>query len=191
VSVQATAPLEAGIVAAWGQRVAIPSDVWQEVVREAKVRVDLFGTALGGFTRPEMLELTKRKLAEGCRFRLLLQSPYCDAAHSMAMQKNEAIDDKILASRARLRAFVRELSEPERGLLQVRSYPSWMSISVFRGDDDLLVTHFLPWVIVDTSPTLRVRNEEDGVFQSYAKAIDGMWLHADPLDLSAELDLPG
>jgi hypothetical protein len=191
MTVQPVSAADAGIVAAWGQRVAIPADVWQEVVGEAKTEVDLFGTALGGFTRPAMLDLARRKLAEGCRFRLLLQSPYCDAAHSMAMQKDEAIDDKILASRSRLREFVAGLSPQERGLFHVRSYPSWMSISVFRGDDDLLVTHFLPWVIVDISPTLRVRNGENGVFRSYAKAIDGMWLHSDPLDLDVETDLPG
>lgn len=175
---------EAGIIAAWGQRVTIPGAVWEEMIRQASTSVDLFGTALGGFTQPKMLSLVKQKLSEGCTFRLLMQSPYCDAAHSMAMQKHEAIDDKILASQERLREFVGTLSANERVNVHVRTYPSWMSISVFRGDDQMLVTHFLPWVIVDTSPTLRIHNVDGGVFESYDRAVDGMWLHSDPLDLT-------
>jgi hypothetical protein len=190
MTVQEFTPSQAGIVAAWGQRVTIPPDAWQQVIRGAKTRVDLFGTALGGFTRPAMLELARQKLADGCQFRLLLQSPYSDAAHSMAMQKNEAIDDKILASRVRLREFVQSLTAAERGLLQVRSYPSWMSVMIFRGDDELLVTHFLPWLIVDTSPTLHIRAGDGGVFSSYSTSIQRMWLHADPLDLTADGELP-
>lgn len=169
-----------GIAGAWASRVTIPPTVWQETIAGANDDVCLLGTALGGYSNDEvMLDLTRDKLAAGCRFRLVLQSPYSDAANVMAMQKNEPIDDKITASLERLAKFRAGLRVDDSARFEVATYPSWMGFAMFRGDNRALVTAILPWVIVDVSPTLDLVKGENGIFDSYVRSFEGIWKHAD------------
>ncbi len=174
------ARFDPGLVAVWNSRVSIPGDVWQTIVKNTKKDLSLLGTAMGGFTKSaEMLNLIRLKLAEGCQFRIVLQNPNCDAANIMAIQKKEPINDKIYASIERIRDFITTLENGVKNNFEVRFYSSWMGNSIFRGDDEIMVTNIMPWVIVDTSPTFYFKNVEGSIFQAYSDSFDGIWAHSE------------
>lgn len=175
--------IDPGLVGMWSRRVEIPHDIWKRTIQDANREVSLMATALGGFSKDAaMLQVAREKLEAGCRFRIVLQSPNCDAAYIMAMQKHDPIDDKIYASLERFNAFRNSLSETARKNFQMRYYSSWMGSSIFRGDDVMLVTPFIPWVIVDTSTTYMIRRVADSsLFDSYLQGFEGIWKHSEPI----------
>ncbi|MEU5048285.1 XRE family transcriptional regulator [Streptomyces sp. NPDC021096] len=172
------------IVQSYPYRSACPSTVWGDLISSATE--ELF---FGGYTSyflwthvPDLPGVLRRKAAQGCRVRFLIGNP--DGA---VTRQREEIEDVALAVSTRIRATLEQLTrmgEMER--LEARfSAPAdatnHVSLSVFRCDDEALVTPHLARQVGHDSPLLHLRRHGDrGLFSRFAAHAEELWSRGTP-----------
>ncbi|MFF0271970.1 XRE family transcriptional regulator [Streptomyces sp. NPDC004330] len=173
------------IVRTYPYRSACPSTVWAELTAAAEGEL-LFA----GYTNyflwtqiPAFAGLIRRKAESGCRVRFLLGDP--DGA---VTRQREVIEDVPLSVSTRIRITLDELARigPVEGV-QARfsaaeDAVNHVSLSVFRFDEQALVTPHLARLVGHDSPLLHLRrHEEGGMFDRFAEHAEELWERAVPV----------
>ncbi|MEU1779754.1 MULTISPECIES: XRE family transcriptional regulator [Streptomyces] len=167
------------IVRSYPYRSACPSTVWGELISGATD--DLF---FGGYTSyflwshvPALPDVLRRKAAKGCRVRFLIGDP-----EGTVTTQREGIEDVAMAVSTRVRTTMEQLARmgPTEGLEARFSAPAdatnHISLSVFRFDDEALVTPHLATRVGHDSPLLHLRRRgEQGMFQRFAEHAEELW----------------
>ncbi|MEV5242166.1 XRE family transcriptional regulator [Streptomyces cinnamoneus] len=167
------------IVQSYPYRSACPSTVWGDLIGEATE--ELF---FGGYTSyflwthvPDLPGVLRRKAAQGCRVRFLIGDP--DGA---VTRQREEIEDVAMTVSTRIRTTTEQLAGMgEVGGLEARfSAPAdatnHVSLSVFRFDDEALVTPHLARQVGHDSPLLHLRRHGDnGMFSRFVEHAEELW----------------
>ncbi|MFD7102539.1 phospholipase D-like domain-containing protein [Streptomyces celluloflavus] len=178
------------LVRSYPYRSACPSPVWDELIESAGT--DIF---LAGYTNyffwsqvPRFADTLRRKVESGCRVRFLLGDPGCEITH-----QRETIENVALSVSTRIQITLENLDRlgPLQGLETRFSAPldaaHHVSLSVFRFDDDALVTPHLARLVGHDSPLLHLhRRESGGMFDRFAEHIEELWEKAEPARVATE-----
>ncbi|MER8184867.1 XRE family transcriptional regulator [Kitasatospora sp. NPDC094015] len=172
------------IVRSYPYRSACPSSVWGELI--AGARRDLL---FAGYTnyflwleQPNLVETLRRKAAAGCRVRFLLGDPDGAVTH-----QREAVEDVALTVSTRIRITLEQLRRlaPVEGLEARFSTPedamNHVGLSVFRFDDNALVTPHLARLVGHDSPLLHLRGTgEGGMWSRFTDHAEELWERGTP-----------
>ncbi|AVH95861.1 DNA-binding protein [Streptomyces sp. WAC00288] len=167
------------LVRSYPFRSACPSTLWGELV-EATTK-DLF---LAGWTNyffwtqiPQFADVIRRKADAGCRVRFLIGDPDGDVT-----RQRETIEDVALSVSTRIRITLEHLDRlgDVPGIEARFSDPidgaNHVSLSVFRFDNDALVTPHLARLVGHDSPLLHLRRHGDGgMFDRFAEHAEELW----------------
>jgi hypothetical protein len=173
------------LVHSYPYRSACPSTVWTELV-EGAAKDLLFA----GYTNyffwtqvPRFAETIRRRAEAGCRVRFLLGDPAGEVT-----RQREAIEDVALSVSTRIRISVEHLdrigavSGLEVRYSSAEDAVNHVSLSVFRFDQDALVTPHLARLVGHDSPLLHLRRHIDGgMFDRFAEHAEELWGRAVPV----------
>lgn len=167
------------LVMSYPYRSSAPSTIFGELVSKSRSDVILSGyTNYFFFTQvPDFPGILRRKSREGCRVRFLLGDP-----HSEVTRNREIVEAAALTVSTRINITLENLAAlgPLEGLEARMSAPedavNHISLSVFRGDSDALVTPHLARVIGHDSPMFHLRRRTDGgMFDRFRDHAEELW----------------
>lgn len=170
------------ILYSYPYRSACPSTVWGELTEGATE--ELF---FSGYTNyflwtqvPDFPGILRRKKQEGCRIRFLLGDPGGEVT-----RQREVIEDVALTVSTRIRITLESLAKLE-GIEARFSSPedavNHVSLSVFRFDDEALVTPHLARLVGHDSPLLHLRSMgEGGMFSRFSDHAEELWSRGVPI----------
>jgi len=173
------------ILHSYPYRSACPSNVWGELIDGASE--ELF---FAGYTNyflwtqvPDFIGTLRRKAREGCRVRFLLGDP-----NGEVTGQREEIEGVALTVSTRINMTLESLSKVGDlpGLEARYSSPqdamNHVSLSVFRFDNEALVTPHLARLVGHDSPMLHLRRMgEAGMFSRFAEHTEELWERAVPI----------
>ncbi|WFB08109.1 XRE family transcriptional regulator [Streptomyces sp. LX-29] len=173
------------VLRSYPYRSACPSTAWADLIDNATREL-----YFGGYTSyflwtqvPALPETLRRKADSGCRIRFLLGDP--DGA---VTRQREEIEDVALAVSTRIRTTLEQLARIEDvdGVEARFSAPAdainHVSLSVFRFDDEALVTPHLARLAGHDSPLIHLRRHGDGgVFSRFVEHGEELWSRGVPM----------
>lgn len=167
------------IVSVYPYRSACPSSVWAQLIDDAKKEIFFAGyTNYFVFLEQPAFHLTlRRKIEEGVRIRFLLGDPEGEVT-----RQREVIEDVALSVSTRIRITLENLTKAGamEGLEARYSAPedavNHVSLSVFRFDEDALVTPHLARLVGHDSPMMHLRRrDQNGMFDRFAEHAEELW----------------
>lgn len=174
----------AEIVNAYAHRADVPTELWWRLFCEANAHVDLVGYAL--LHLPEnhsrLVDLLRGKAAAGCVIRIAVADP--DSANVARRDEEEQLGGTL---GGRIRTSLHYLDPLcECAGVELRYHDTPMYNSVFRFDDDMLVTPHVYGRPGRLSPLLHLRRrQEDGIFDNYLTHLEDVWTSAVPIPAPA------
>ncbi|MFF5008034.1 XRE family transcriptional regulator [Streptomyces phaeochromogenes] len=173
------------IVQSYPYRSACPNTVWAELIEGAAREIYLSGYTNYFFwtSVPTFPETLRRKIESGCRVRFLLGDPEGEVT-----RQREVIEDTALTVSTRVRMTLEALDRlgPLEGMEARFSAPddavNHVSLSVFRFDDQAMVTPHLARLVGHDSPLLHLRRQGDGgMFSRFAEHAEELWSRGVPV----------
>ncbi|UGQ15612.1 XRE family transcriptional regulator [Yinghuangia sp. ASG 101] len=172
------------LVHSYPYRSACPSTVWSELIEAASEEMFLAGyTNYFFWTQvPHFADTIRRKAESGCRVRFLLGAPDGDVT-----RQREEIENVALSVSTRIRITLEHLERlGEIPNVETRfSAPldaiNHVSLSVFRFDNQALVTPHLARLVGHDSPLLHLRKHGVGeIFDRFVEHAEELWSRAVP-----------
>lgn len=164
------------VVHAYAARRDLARPEWQDIIRGRVEHIWLAGLAEQGYANdggvPGILE---RAAGEGCDIRVLLLDP--DYPLISGIDTDEGNPPGTLAARIRgsLHRFQR-MTARCAGRMQVRTSATPPTISIVRGDDQMLITPYARFLTGGDSPTLLLEATPDGqIFTQYEQHFNLVW----------------
>ncbi|MGP3685575.1 XRE family transcriptional regulator [Streptomyces sp. IBSNAI002] len=173
------------LVQSYRYRSSAPSTIWATLANEASREI-----LLGGYTNyffwtnvPDFGGLLRRKAEAGCRVRVLIGRPGSEVtrnrevveAAALTVPTRNRITLEHVAALGALEGFEARYSAPEDAVNHI-------SLSVFRFDDDALVTPHLARVIGHDSPMMHLRRQGDGgMFDRFRDHGEELWDRGEPV----------
>jgi transcriptional regulator with XRE-family HTH domain len=173
------------ILSTYPYRSACPTGVWAQLIGGAKKDVLLAGyTNYFLFTQLTAFPRTLRDLSDrGVRVRFLMGDP-----EGAVTRQREEIEDTAFTVSARIRITLEQLAKigALEGLEARFSAPedamNHVSLSVFRMDNDALVTPHLARLVGHDSPMMHLRRRgEGGMFDRFAEHAEELWERGRPV----------
>ena len=173
------------VLAVYPYRSACPTSVWGELI--GKTKKELF---LAGYTnyffwtqQPGFARTLKDLSSRGVRIRFLMGDPESEA--TVARERVEATSFTL---RARIQitlenlAKLGELPGLEARFCNPDDSVSHIALSVFRMDDDALVTPHLARLVGHDSPMMHLRKRmENGMFDRFTEHAEELWAAGRPV----------
>jgi hypothetical protein len=158
--------------------------VWWQLFCDAKAHVDLLGYAL--LHLPEnhsrLVDLLRGKAAAGCAIRIAVADP--DSANVARRDEEERLGGTLSARIRTSLHYLDPLCDCDGAELRYHDTP--MYNSVFRFDDDMLVTPHVYGRPGRLAPLLHLHcRQEDGIFANYLTHVEDVWAAAVPLPTPA------
>ncbi|MGW6054448.1 XRE family transcriptional regulator [Streptomyces sp. NPDC055189] len=172
------------LVQSYPYRSAAPSTVWSDLMGAASQ--DIF---FAGYTNyflwtqlPAFSDALRRKTEAGCRVRFLIGDPEGEVT-----RQREILEDVTLTVSTRVRMTLEALSRlgpldgMEARFSAPEDAPNHVALSVFRFDQDALVTPHLARLVGHDSPLLHLhRRSEGGMFDRFAEHAEELWSRGVP-----------
>lgn len=168
------------VVSVYPYRSAAPTSLWRSLITKASDELTFAGYT-NYFLWLEQANLggaLRRKAEQGCRVRFLLGEP--DSETTRARERDE---DVPLTLSIRIRVTLAELEKiKDTKGIQARFSSGHTHLSVFRFDDDMIVTPLLTHRIGHDAPMLHLRrSQDDGMFDRFAAHTDELWTQGRPV----------
>ncbi|MFJ6295358.1 helix-turn-helix domain-containing protein [Streptomyces griseoviridis] len=167
-------------------RSAAPSALWADLTDSASGDILLAGYT-GYFLWsqvPRFSEVLSSKVKAGCRVRFLIGDPEGEVT-----RQREVIEATALSVSTRIRITLEHVAPllPLDGLEARYSAPedavNHVSLSVFRFDEEALVTPHLARLVGHDSPLLHLRRHgEGGMFDRFAEHAEELWSRGLPIE---------
>jgi DNA-binding transcriptional regulator YiaG len=163
-------------VATYAGRGLITRQQWNDIIRDSREHLWLYGMAELGYAEDdETPGIVADAAAAGCAIRVLLLDP----AHGgiPGIDAAEGSPAGTLAARigSAMARFTR-MRQACGGAMEVRAYDAHPTVSVIRGDNDMLITPYLRYFAGNNSPTLGITAASaPRMFGRYARHFAGMW----------------
>lgn len=173
------------IVQSYPYRSACPSTLWADLVAEADDELFFAGyTSYFLWTQvPAFAQTLRRKAESGCRVRFLLGDP-----NGAVTRQREEIEDVTLTVSTRISMTLEQLDRmgPVEGVearfSAAADAVNHISLSVFRFDDQALVTPHLARLVGHDSPLMHLRRRADGgMFSRFAEHAEELWAGGVPV----------
>lgn len=165
------------IVAAYPYRSDCPRSVWRRLIMDAESEL-----VFAGYTsyflwleQPNLRATLRRKAEAGCRVRFLVGDP-----DSEVTRRREQAEDVPLTVGTRIKVTLDELGKL-RDVVEARFSDEHVALSVFRGDNEMIVCQHLARAVGHDSPTQHLRRRQaDGLFDRFAGHAEVLWESARP-----------
>ncbi|MFI8091378.1 helix-turn-helix domain-containing protein [Streptomyces sp. NPDC086080] len=173
------------IIHSYPYRSSCPSTVWAGLVEKSTSDI-LFAGYTNYFLwidQPAFVSTLREKLDSGCRVRFLLGD-----LNGEVTRNREQIEDVALTVSTRIRITLEHLSKLgaheglEARFSAASDATSHVSLSVFRFDEEALVTPHLARLVGHDSPLLHLRKFGDtGMFSRFADHAEELWSRGVPI----------
>lgn len=169
----------AELIAIWPVRSVVPIGTWLDVFSRANERIDVLVYA--GFwlsEDPSIRRLLREKSDKGVSLRMLLGDPRSDAVRRRGAE--EGIGDAIAAKIENVLHNYREVIDSPNATF--RLHDTTLYTSIYRGDDDMLVSTHIYGQPGHMTPLLHLRRVPGAdLFANYAESFERIWAEASPL----------
>jgi hypothetical protein len=172
------------IVAAFAHRADASPSRWWNLLEGAGSQIDFLGYAMLHLPEqhPDLMELLQDKAGAGCSIRIALVDPVSDEARRRDLE--EGLDDGLIARIRTSTKYFGELAGFENITMRLHSTP--MYNSVFRFDDQMLVTPHIFAIPGSKAPMLHLRRlRQGGIFEGFVEHFEGIWATAKLLEQAA------
>ncbi|MFF0138564.1 XRE family transcriptional regulator [Streptomyces sp. NPDC005227] len=166
------------VVEVFPYRSAVPASLWRTLITRAEERLDFAGYTnyFLWLEQARFGTVLRRKAERGARVRFLVGDP--DSEVTRARERDE---DVPLTLSTRIRVTLAELAKLD-GAVDARFSDGHAYLSVFRFDQDMIVTPLLTHSVGHDAPTLHLRrHQNDGMFDRFAAHVDELWTRGRPL----------
>jgi len=166
------------IVRAWARRSDCPPEYWWKLIVDAKQHVDILGYAVLFLTEnhPDLTSVLGELMKNGGSVRIVIADPSGQAARDRDTE--EGLDGLLLARIQSSIKYLRPIVEAGASLY-FQNAP--MYSSVFRFDDDMLVTPHLFGIPGKMAPLFHFRRiGSGGIFDQYVTHFEGLLARATP-----------
>lgn len=161
-------------------RSACPSSLWRSLISKAERELTFAGYT-NYFLWLEQARFgttLRRKASAGCRVRFLVGDPDSDVTRA-----REQEEDVALSLSTRIRVTLAELEKLKGHDVAARFSSGHAYLSVFRFDDDMIVTPLLTHSVGHDAPTLHLRrHQDDGMFDRFASHVEELWARGRPVE---------
>lgn len=162
-------------------RSAAPSALWRSLITKAQRELTFAGYT-NYFLWLEQANLAgalRRKVQQGCRVRFLLGDPNSDVTR--AREEEESVP-LTLSTRIAVTLAELEKLRPLAGGIEARYETGHVNLSVFRFDDEMIVTPILARHVGHDSPMFHIRRSQaDGMFDRFAAHTEELWSRGRPV----------
>jgi DNA-binding transcriptional regulator YiaG len=160
----------------YADRGVVSREQWNGIISGSADQVWLYGMAEFGYATDDAVpEILMKATARGCRARVLLLDP--DYSGIEQIDRDEGSPAGTLATRTR--AALARFQQMRRACgerMQVRTYRASPTVSVVRGDSQMLVTPYLRFFIGSNSPTFEIWAETaPKMFSRYERHFEDTW----------------
>ncbi|MFB7461728.1 DUF5919 domain-containing protein [Streptomyces sp. NPDC056188] len=156
-----------------------PASLWRSLITKARRELTFAGYT-NYFLWLEQAQfggVLRRKAAQGCRVRFLVGNP--DGELTRAREGDEGV---ALTLSTRIRVTLSELERIRGQGVGARFSDGHAHLSVFRFDDDMIVTPLLTHSVGHDAPTLHLRrHQDDGMFDRFAAHVEELWNRGAPV----------
>jgi lambda repressor-like predicted transcriptional regulator len=163
------------ILAAYAHRADVPSHVWHDLFDQAKTQIDLLAYAMLFLpeANPRLVDQLKEKAAAGCAVRIAIADP-----DSQAVANRDQEEGLGGALPSRIRYTLHYLADvTDHDGISLRLHATPMYNSVFRFDDEMLVTPHLYAQPGYASPVLHLRHiSTQGIFDNFSLHFERVWV---------------
>jgi len=161
------------LVSVYPKRSAVPQDLWLRLLNRDAEQIEMLVYA--GLFLPEMqadlASILAAKTEQGARVRLLFVDPECDAVHRRGDE--EGIGDALAG---RVRNTLAYFRAPEAEPLDIRLHTTTLYNSIYRFDDDMLVSAHVYGLAGTHAPVMHLRRIAGGeMFETYRRAYERVW----------------
>ena len=176
---EARALCEAELLAIWPTRSLVPNSLWLDVFDRAEKTIEVLVYA--GFwlsEDPAIRRVLRTKSDQGVRVRVLVGDPTSEAVRMRGAE--EGIGDAIAAK-------IENVLHNYRGVIDspsasFRLHATTLYSSIFRGDEDMLVSTHIYGQPGHMTPLLQLRRVPGAeLFSKYAESFERVWADAVPL----------
>jgi transcriptional regulator with XRE-family HTH domain len=180
---QVLAASESEIISVYPHRWMVTREVWFQHFAAAEQSIDML-TMAGLFIAEDAgtVRAFREKAEAGVQIRLLISDP--DAEAVALREKEEETGPGVVAARVR---NVLALLRPLRGVegIEFRLHGTCLYASIFRSDDDMIVTPHVYGMGGSNAPVLHLRKIPGGNMVSlYRDSFEKVWNSARPLESS-------
>jgi transcriptional regulator with XRE-family HTH domain len=180
---QVSAASESEIITVYPHRWMVGRDVWSQHFADAEESIDML-TMAGLFIAEDVgtVRSFREKAEAGVRIRLLISDPDSDAV--ALREKEEDTGPGLVAARVRnVLGLLRQLRGVEG--IEFRLHDTCLYASIFRSDDDMIVTPHVYGMGGSNAPVLRLRKVPGGDMVSlYRDSFEKVWNSGKPLQSS-------
>jgi hypothetical protein len=166
------------IVTFYPFRSSCPKSVWTKLIQAASSELYFAGYTnyFLWLEQPHFGRTLQRKAQQGCRVRFLVGDPASETT-----RHREQIENVSLSVSTRIRVTLDELTKIG-GAYQGRFSEDHIALSVFRFDDQMLVSLHLADLVGHDSPTLHLkRRQNDGLFDRFNYHAETLWNSGRPM----------
>ncbi|MFE7299728.1 DUF5919 domain-containing protein [Streptomyces sp. NPDC057579] len=162
------------VVAVYPYRSGCPASLWRSLIAKAERELTFAGYTnyFLWLEQARFGAVLRRKAAHGCRIRFLIGDPDSDLTRAREQEEGVA-----LALSTRIRVTLAELEKiKDQAGIEARYSGGHAYLSVFRFDDDMIVTPLLTHSVGHDAPTLHLRRQQnDGMFDRFASHVEELW----------------
>jgi hypothetical protein len=160
----------------YADRGLITRQQWNGIIDGSASHMWLYGMAEFGYAIDDQVPAIIQEAAgRGCQVQVLLLSPGYGGLSDIDTSEGSppgTLHARIQAALARFG----EMREACGGAMEVRTYNAHPTVSIVRGDDDMLVTPYLRHFMGSNSPTLGISaRSAPKTFGRYARHFERMW----------------
>jgi hypothetical protein len=169
------------IVGTYPYRSRFPSEKWWELFSNATEQIDLLGYTLYflPLEHPGLIDLLRRKCESGCVVRAAIADPASPHVANRDAEEKQPIT-LVVRINSTLQHFA-PLADCENFQLRYQDIPLYNS--VFRFDDDMLMTPHLYATPGSAAPLLHLRRQtDDGLFCRFADHFESVWTTTKPIE---------
>ncbi len=167
------------VLAVYPTRSAMPTAVWERMIGDATREIALcaYSSTILWTLMPDLSKVLRAKAESGCRVRVIIADP-----SSPFVAADEAATKVPLKLTTRIEQ-TRYLLEPLHDVVEVRESALGFGRSVFRGDNDALLSIWPHGIWGGDYPVFHLRRHQDGgVFDQMAvRHVEALWEAAAPV----------
>ncbi len=169
------------IVGTYPYRSEFPVSAWWDLITGATRQIDLLGYTLYflAMQHPELVDTLRRKCDDGCVVRAAIADPI-----SPHVAYRDAEEDQPITLTVRINSTIKHftpLLDCENFQVRYQDIPLYNSI--FRFDDEMLVTPHLYATTGASAPMLHLRRTGNGgLFGRFANHFETVWFNTAPVD---------
>ncbi|SFL80020.1 hypothetical protein [Streptomyces pini] len=170
------------VISVYPYRSACPSSVWRSLITDAREELTFAGYTnyFLWLDHPNLATVLRKKARAGVAVRFLLGEP-----DSETTRRRETVEQTALTVSTRIRItleHLERLGDTENIEARYSRHEGHISLSVFRFDDQMLVTPHLSNLVGHDSPMLHLRRlQDDGMFDRFASHAEALWKEGAPV----------